>query len=344
MKINSPTIKDIAKIANVSMMTVSRALTNGPYVRKETKEKIVKIAKKMNYRPNRMARSLASNRSHLIGFIVANIENQFYAELASGIENKAHEYDFNVILSSTGNKSKNLISCIQLMMSIGVDGLILSNVRLHEPFVEELVEQGFPVVLINRKLKNETANYVVMNNHLGAYIATEHLINCRYKKIGIISGPQNLSSGMERLEGYKKALADHELPFNKKYVHSGPFTKEFGYEATKRMLTTSNRPEALFATSDNTALGVMKAANELDIKIPDFLGVVGFDDTELSAHPSIKLTTVSQKKYMMGELGVQILIDLIEREGNLYTNRIVLEPKLIIRESCGSRLHRDGFF
>ena len=267
MKSKPPTIRDIAKIANVSMMTVSRALTNEPYVRKETKEKIFEIANRLNYRPNRMARSLVSNRSHLVGLIVANIKNQFYAELASGIEDKARENDFSVIFSSTGNNSKNLISCIHMMMSIGVDGLIISNVRLHEPYVEELIEQDFPIVLINRKLRNETAHYVVMNNHLGAYIATEHLLNCQHNKIGIITGPQSFSSGKERLDGYKKALADHDVPLNKQYVHSGPFTKEFGYKAAKKMLAKSNRPGAIFAASDNAALGVMKAADDLDIKI-----------------------------------------------------------------------------
>jgi len=341
MKNKAPTIKEIAKEAKVSSMTVSRALNNDPRVRAATRHKIVKIAKKLNYRPNRIARALVSKRSNLISLIVPDIKNQFFAELARGIEDKAREYGFHVIFSSTDNKPENLKNYIRYMMEMGVDGFILASVRLREPIVEELVEQRFPVVLVNRKLANENVNYVVLDNFNGAYLITEHLIKTGYRKIGIIMGSSELSTGRDRMEGYRKALTDYDLPFVKKYVFQGSFARNTGYEGAKRLLALNNIPDAIFSGSDYFALGVFDATDEVGIKIPEDIALVGFDDTEFSAHTRIGLTTVSQRKYEMGSMGVQILINYIEVEEKDYVNRIVLEPRLIIRESCGYTMRKD---
>ncbi len=337
-----PTIKEIAKIANVSAMTVSRALNNNPQVREKTRKKILTIAKQLGYRPNRIARSLVSKRSHLISLIVADIRNQYFSELARGIEDKARENGYNVIFCSTDNDSETLKTYVRLMMEVGVDGFILAAVRLKEPIVEELADQHFPVVLVNRELKEKKANSVVIDNHAGAYLVVEHLINCGYEKIGIITGAFNLSTGVERFEGYRKALLDHGITFHEDYVSQGPFTKEHGCMAATKMLSRKNRPEAIFAASDNIALGVMDAAGKLGLRIPEDLALVGFDDTEFSSNAKINLTTVSQKKYEMGALGVQILLDLINSQEHGSVNKIVLEPELIIRKSCGCHLPKKS--
>lgn len=336
-----PTIKEIAKIANVSAMTVSRALNNNPRVREETRNKILAIAKQLGYRPNRIARSLVSKRSHLISLIVADIGNQYFAELARGIEDKAREYGYNVIFGSTDNDSDNLKTYVRLMMEVGVDGFILAAVRLKEPIVDELVDQHFPVVLVNRELKQKKANSVVIDNHAGAYLVVEHLINCGYKKIAVITGAFNLSTGIERFEGYRKALGDHGIPYHEEYLSQGPFTRDHGCRAATDMLSGNNRPEAIFAASDNIALGVMDAAGKLGLRIPEDLALVGFDDTGFSSNPKINLTTVSQKKYEMGALGVQMLLDLINGQEQDFVNKIVLEPELIIRTSCGCHLPKN---
>lgn len=338
MKNKAPTIKDIATLVEVSAMTVSRALNNDPRVRTETRRKILEIAEQLNYRPNRIARSLVSKRSNLISLIVSDIKNQFFAELARGIEDKAREFGFNVIFSSTDNRPENLENYIRLMMEVGVDGFIIACARMQEPVVEDLIDQQFPVVLVNRKLGGELGNYVVLDNRKGAYLITEHLITCGYRKIGMIMGRSTLSTGKERLEGYRKALEDYGLPFDKEYVSQGSFAMDTGYEGAKRLLALKNKPEAIFAGSDYFALGVFGAAKEMGLRIPEDIALVGFDDTEFSANPRISLTTVSQRKYEMGRLGVQILIDFINGEEKDYVNRIVLEPRLIIRESCGSKI------
>ena len=341
MKKKAPTIKEIARIANVSAMTVSRALNNRHSVRGATRKKILKIANRLGYMPNRIARSLVSKKSDLISLIVADISNQFFAEISRGIEDRARENGYHVIFSSTDDDPKNLESSVRMMREMGVDGFIIAAVSLEEPIVDELLDQDIPVVLINRRIKKSNVNYVVVDNHKGAYLAVEHLINIGYKKIGIISGRSSVSTGKERLQGYRKGLLDHGLKFQKEYSSQGPFTKEHGKKAAQKMLTLKNRPEAIFAASDNIALGVMNAAGELGLKIPEDLAIVGFDDTNFSSNSKIRLTTVSQRKYEMGERGVQILIDLIENQESDYINKVVLEPRLIIRESCGRNLPKN---
>ncbi len=342
MKNKAPTLKEIAKAADVSSMTVSRALNRDGGVREETRKRIVKIAEKLNYHPNRIARALVSKRSNLVSLIVPDIKNQFFAELARGIEDKAREYGIHVIYSSSDNKPENLKNYIRYMMEMGVDGFILASVRLREPIVEELVQQRFPVVLVNRKLSGEKGNYVVIDNFKGAYMITEHLIKCGNRKIGIIMGSSEMSTARERMGGYRKALSDYSLPLKKEYVFQGTFARDTGYKGAKRLLALKDRPDAIFAGSDHFALGVFDATYEAGIKIPEDIALAGFDDTEFSAHTRIGLTTVSQRKYEMGSMGFQILFRFIEGEEKDFVNRIVLEPRLIIRKSCGYSMRKNN--
>jgi LacI family transcriptional regulator len=332
------TIRDIAKMAKVSHMTVSRALNNDPRVREETKKRILDLVNKLNYRPNARARSFVTKKSNLIGLVVSDISNLFYAELARGIEDKAHEEGYNVIFCSTDNKPERMEIYVNLMLDAGVDGFIFASVRLHEPVVQRLIAERFPLVLVNRKLRGEAYNYVVLNNIQGAYESTEHLINLGYRRIAIITGNSNLSTGLDRLKGYNQALRDYHIEFDENYVIQGPFTRETGYEGAKRLLTMKDKPEAIFGGNDYIAMGVIDAVEELGVHIPGDIGLVGFDDTEFASNQRIKLTTVSQRKYEMGNLGVQILIDYIERKETDYIHKVILEPRLIVRESCGQKL------
>ncbi len=332
------TIRDIAKMAKVSHMTVSRVLNDDPHVREETRRKILELVHILDYRPDARARAFASKTSHLLGLLVSDISNPFHAEQARGIEDKAHEKGYNVIFCSTDEKSERMKTYTDLMMDAGVDGLIFSSVHLHEPVTEKLIDERFPVVLVNRKLSGKSCNYVICNNVNGAYEITEHLINLGHRKIAIITGSPNLSTGRERLKGYQKALKDHGIDFDHNYIIQGPFKRETGYRAAKQLLTMKDRPGAIFAGNDFMAMGVIDAIEELGMNIPEDVAVVGFDNTEFSSSLRIKLTTVSQRKYEMGNLAVQILIDYIERKEKNYTHKVILEPKLIIRESCGQKL------
>lgn len=327
-------------MAGVSHMTVSRVLNEDPRVREETRKRVLDLVKKVNYRPDARARSFVSKKSNLIGLAVADIRNPFYAELARGIEDKAHELGYNVIFCSTNGKPNGLENYVELMLDAGVDGFIFASARLNEPTVEKLIHDRFPIVLVNRKLRGEDYNYVVLNNTRGASEITEHLIDSGYAKIAIITGPSNLSTGADRLKGYEQALKHHGIDIDARYVIKGPFRRETGYEGAKQLLTMKHRPEVIFAGNDYMAMGVFNAVEELKWRIPEDIAVVGFDDTEFASNLRVQLTTVSQRKYEMGNLGVQILIDYIERGETDYTHKVVLEPRLIIRGSCGALLRK----
>ena len=331
------TLREIAKMAKVSHTTVARVLSNDQRVREETKNRILSLVNKLGYKPDARVRHLVLKRSNLIGLVVADISNPFYAELARGIEDKAHQEGYNVIFCSTDNKPERMETYVHLMIDVGVDGFIFTSARLREPLIEKLIAERLPLVLVNRKLSGEAFNYVVLNNVKGAYEVTKHLINLGYRKIAIIDGPSNVSTGLDRLRGYQRALKDHQIPLNPDYIIHGPFARVTGYDGARRLLEMENRPEAIFGGSDYIAMGVIDAVEEMGLRVPEDVGLVGFDDTEFASNQRIRLTTVSQNKYDMGNLGVQILIDLIERKNTNYTHKVILEPELIIRESCGQK-------
>lgn len=336
------TIRDIAKKAKVSHTTVSRALNNDPRIREETKKRILALVEKLDFKPDARARNLALKKSNLIGLVVTDIRNPFYADLARGIEDKAHQVSYNVIFCSTEHKAERMDSYVRLMLDVGVDGFIFASSRLHEPIVEKLIEEKFPLVLVNRKIKGDGFNYVVLDNFNGAYDITKHLIDLGHRKIAIIDGPSNVSTGLERLKGFQKALKDHDIPLIPEYVVQNNFARLTGYEGAKKLLKRKNRPEAIFAGSDYIAMGVFDATEELGFRIPEDVALVGFDDTEFASNKRISLTTVSQREYTMGGLGVQILIDYIENKGMDYTHKVVLDSHLVMRESCGHKLRRSA--
>jgi LacI family transcriptional regulator len=336
------TIRDIAKMANVSHMTVSRVLNNDPKVREITKQRILKLVEKYNFKPDARARNLVLKRSNLLGLIVPDIRNPFYSELSRGIEDKANSSNYNVIFCSTDGKPGRIENYVNLMRDTGVDGLIFATSQHSDPVIEKLIEERFPLICVSRKLRGENFNYVVVDNFRGAYEMTKHLVHIGYRKIAIISGPSTVSTGLDRLRGYKKALTDHNIDLIPDYIIQGPFEKVTGYEGAIHLLKMKDKPEAIFSGSDYIAMGVIDAVSEHGLDIPKDIAVVGFDDTQFASNKRIMLTTVSQGQYRMGNLAVQILIDVLNKKGRDYTHKVVLEPKIIIRESCGINLKKES--
>ena len=331
------TIRDVAKLADVSHMTVSRVMNNDPRVKPETRERILKLINDLRYRPDPTARMFASRKSFLLGLIVSDIRNPFYAELARGIEEETYKNGYSVLFCSTDNRPERIDNYVNHMIGAGVEGIMFASARLKEPIVEQLISERFPIVLMNRKIAGNNCNYVVIDNCKGAYDITKYLIGSGYKRIGLVSGPNSLSTGKERLNGYKKALAEHGIEIKSDYIFQGPFTKETGYEGALKLLNIKSRPDALFAGNDYIAMGVLDAIEEKGLRVPRDIAVVGFDDTEFASNKRINLTTVSQRQFEMGSLGAKILINYIESKQSNYVHQIVLEPKIIIRESCGNR-------
>ena len=334
------TIKDIARMANVSHTTVSRALNNKSRIRNETKEKILSMARTLNYQPNFIARSLVMKRTKTLGLVITTIANPFYTELALGIEATARGLGYNIILCFTHSDLSIEKQYVDMLRSKGVDGIIFTSAHMEDPNIIELAEEGFPIILVNRRtyhpLVKEKVDYVGVDNILGGFLAVEHLIRLGHQRIGMIGGSSESSVGLERLEGGKNALVAYNLDQRDDYFFEGDFLKESGYQGGKRFLKMAEPPTAIFATNDYMALGAYQAIVEEGLRIPEDIALIGFNDIEFTAMKGIELTTIGQKKYEMGALAVKILVEKIEGgESEPSTKEILLKPELIIRKTCG---------
>jgi len=337
------TIKDIARMANVSHTTVSRALNNKSRIKNETKEKILTIARELNYQPNFIARSLVMKKTKTLGLVITNIANPFYTELAQGIEATVRGLGYNIIFCSTHSDLSAEKHYIDMLRSKGVDGIIFSSAHMDDPNILVLAEEAFPIVLVNRRtyhpIVREKVDYVGIDNILGGFLAVEHLIRLGHQRIGIIGGSSESSVGFERLEGGKRALSTYGLEAMGDYFLEGDFLKGSGYRGGKEFLKMAEPPTAIFATNDYMALGTYQAIVEEGQKVPENIALIGFNDIEFTAIKGVELTTIGQKKYEMGALAVKILVEKIEGgESKPSTKEIFLKPELIIRKTCGFHL------
>ena len=333
------TIKDIARKANVSHTTVSRALNNKSRIKSDTKEKILAIAKELNYRPDFIARSLVMRRTKTLGLVITTIANPFYTELSQGIETTAISLGYNIILCSTNYDLAAEKKYVDMLRSKGVDGIIFTSAHMGDPNILVLAEEGFPIVLVNRRtyhpVVREKVDYVGVDNIHGGFLAVEHLIKLGHQRIGVIGGSSESSVGFERLEGGKKALAAYGLDVISDYFLEGDFLKGSGYQGGKKFLEMNEPPTAIFATNDYMALGAYQAIVEQGVKIPEEVALIGFNDIEFTSMKGIELTTVGQKKYEMGALAVKTLLERVEGAKRGPPEEIILEPELIIRKTCG---------
>jgi LacI family transcriptional regulator, galactose operon repressor len=340
------TIKDIAQLANVSHTTVSRALNDKSRIKNETKEKILSIARDLNYRPDFIARSLVMKRTKTLGLVITTISNPFYIELAQGIEATAMGLGYNIILCSAQQDLSIEKQYVDMLRSKGVDGIIFTSAHLGDPNIVALAEESFPIVLVNRRtyhsLVKEKVDYVGVNNILGGYLAVEHLIRLGHRQIGVIGGSAESSVALERLEGGKKAFQAYNLEQRDDYFWEGDFLKESGYRGGKRFLEMAEPPTAIFAANDYMAFGTYQAIAEGGLRIPEDIALVGFNDIEFTGMKGFELTTIGQKKFEMGALAVRTLVEKIEGgESRPSPKEILLRPELIIRKTCG--FHLKGY-
>jgi len=341
MQNHRSTIKDLARVAKVSASTVSRALNNHPRISQKRKQDIAKLAKKMGYLPSFLARGLVTKKTFLIGLLVYDFRNFFYAELTRAIQEAAEELGYWVLQGSTDDDPEKTTHLVNSMTRIGVEGIIFASCTLHDPIVEEMVKKQFPVVLANRRLDKDIGDQVVLDNTYGSYLAVSHLLHLDHRRVGMIRGPQDLSTSEDRYRGYVAALKEKGLAIDKKITKTGPLTQESGYQLALKMMRVANPPSAIFCCDDNVALGAMKALSELGLRVPQDVGLVGFDDAEISSHPLIQLTTVSQDTQEMGRLAARMMVHRIEGKLDVPQKKL-LKPHLVVRQSCGYKLTANG--
>ncbi|MGM7724279.1 LacI family DNA-binding transcriptional regulator [Metabacillus sp. Hm71] len=328
---------DVARKAKVSQSTVSRVLNHYPYIKEETRRKVLTAIKELNFTRDEIARSLAEKKTRTIGLIVGDITNPFYAESSDIIMRKAKEQEYDVIIGYTNYRSENLDKTIQTMIGKRVDGILIGTVNRSNKRVKELFQSGFPTVLYNSTVDNyEQANYIILNNEKGAYMATEHLIELGHREIAYISGPETFLNLDRQHIGYKKALKKYGIQYNENLVYQGALSYHEIIHFVDKLFSSTNRPTSIFVNSDQMALAIIDAVTKLNLEVPKDLSIIGFDNINLASNHMISLTTVSQSIDTMAFLALEHLLLIIEGKETIDTPiQIEIEPELIIRKTTG---------
>ncbi|MFC5651834.1 LacI family DNA-binding transcriptional regulator [Paenibacillus solisilvae] len=331
------TIKDLAKAAGVSITTVSRALNGYSDVNEKTRSRIKRLAKELSYRPNAQAQSLVLKKTKTIGVIMselkaANAKDGLAFEVLCGINDRAGELNYDLILFSTNPNKQLEKSYTDLCRERNVDGAILQGLRLNDPYLKEVVSQSlFPSVMIDIPLAGERVGHVTTDNVSGARDAVRHLQELGHRRIAMINGHGEAAVSHERLSGYMLGLQEAGISYDPALVYDGRFSEEGGTEAAGRILSEHSDVTAVFCASDIMALGAMRSFELLGKKVPDEVSIVGYDDIAIASYCSPKLTTVRQDKYGMGYQAAQLLIDMLE--GRQVRHKVMLNNELIVRQS-----------
>lgn len=339
MKKKRVTLKDIARLAKVTPTTVSMALNNQPRVGAETRKRILAIAGELGYQPDYIARSLRRRRTHTIGLMIKNIADPFYPELACGIGQAAQERGYNVILCNVGDDQQAKATTLNILRGRGVDGIVSTVTLDQDQYLETIVEEHLPFVAVVRTLTTsplaDRIDSVTVDNYTGGYKAVEHLYRLGHDRIAVIAGSMETSTAADRTRGARKALSDRGIEIPPELLVNCDFSRQLAGEAACRLMAMTAPPTAIFAQDDNMAIGVRQALLAKGVGIPEDVALVGFDDIDVAGLAGIDLTTINQKTYEMGALGVNVLLDKVEGEGPERVQKIVLQSKLIIRQSCG---------
>jgi DNA-binding LacI/PurR family transcriptional regulator len=333
------TLKQIAEALGVSAMTVSRALNNRSNVDEKTKEKVLEKARSMGYTPNHVAKSLVSRKTYTIGVLIPEITHAFFPEVVRGIEEVTNQFDYQLFLTNANEKFEREKEAIKTLRSKRVDGILISSSLTTDDysFYEEIINGRPKIVFFDRCIENIGASCVSVNDYASSRKITEHLINeHNYTKIAHLSGPQKVSIGRERYEGYLDALRRHNLPVEEKWIIQGGFQEDAGYKAMKKLLELPREeyPEAVVSVNDPSAIGAIEALKETDLTIPDDIAIVGFTDDIRAPLLEVPLTTIHQPAYEVGKRAAQKLIQTIENDDEPAENIEVLTT-LKIRSSCG---------
>jgi DNA-binding LacI/PurR family transcriptional regulator len=333
------TIKDIARIAKISTTSVSLALNGQVGVSKKTREKILKIAERLNYRPNYAAKKLIGKPSNTIGIIIENITDPFYAEIALGVEEKSSKLGYGVLIFNTGGDLYKEKKGIEDFQARGVDGVLISTVTIDDPNLSPLVEKSFPFVCLNRvsldpSLKDRI-DYIALDNFGCGYKGVEHLYKLGHDRIVLITGSMDKSTALMRTEGAKMAMSKLGIAEEAKFIVDCQFLRDKAYEVAKVLLSQKNCPKAFFCQDDNMAIGVREAILGYGLKIPEEVALMGINDIKEASLSGIDLSTINQNIYEMGSTGAEILIKKIENPDTNMVNQVIMNSDLAIRKSCG---------
>ncbi|MFB0537887.1 MAG: LacI family DNA-binding transcriptional regulator [Anaerolineae bacterium] len=326
-------MKDVAHRAGVSPTTVSHVINETRFVSEELRARVLEAMEELNYQPSAVARSLRRKETQTIGMIVPDSTNPFFAEVARGIEDTSFGQGYSVILCNSDGDMEKEQFYINVLVEKRVDGIIFVAAGGSAQHLRSLLERDMPLVIVDREIAGVEVDSVLTDNLQGGYLATKHLIELGHRRIGCIAGPSDLTPSAERVTGYKRALAEHNLVVNEHLIRKGDFQYESGCEAVREFLTMDEPPTAVFACNDLMAVGAISGVRKRGWRVPEDLAIVGFDDIALASFTNPPLTTIAQPKYEIGILAAQMLMERIKDE-TMPPRRHLLETTLVVRESC----------
>ena len=332
--IKPATIKDIARKLNISISTVSRAMRNAPDVNADTKRAVMALSEELNYQPNKLALSLKQKQTHNIGVIVPNLD-YVLSTMVKGIDEVALEAGYTVMVCQSNESfGREIVNTRRLLDSL-VDGFIISvssETKVFDHF-KKIQEKQMPMVVFDRVTPYLKAPGVRIDNEDGGFHATEHLIEQGYKRIAILAGPKNLGISNQRLDGYLKALKKYRIKPDEDLIINCDFNQQYAYIATQELLNMKKRPDAIFTISDRMAIGAMLAIKEKGLRMPQDIGLVGFNNEPVVSLVTPGISSVDQPAFELGKVAAKLFIETVHNNGDMSEVEEILKPKLIIRES-----------
>lgn len=336
------TAMDVANESGVSLATVSRVLNGYKFVKESTRNRVMDAVEKLGYVANWQARSLASGNSQLIGLLVPNLDMGYVGTIVQAIDRELERNNYDLILYTSHRRPDKESFYVSAIANGMTEGMLLVAPQGPAAYLDALRKQNFPYVLIDQVDIEENGSFVEASNWQGAYEATAHLLELGHKRIAFITGALTVRSAIDRLEGYKAALSDYNIPIRDELIIAGNYQQHMGYESTRKLLQRIDPlPTAIFASNDLSAFGAMDAARECDLHIPDDISIIGFDDIPQATLVYPKLSTVRQPLDEMGQVAVKLLIERIDNPDR-PPQSVRLPTQLVIRDSCRADKSQKG--
>jgi LacI family transcriptional regulator len=327
-----PTIRDVARRAGVSPITVSRVINNDSYVSVETRRRVEQAIADLDYIPNSLGPSLRSKRTKTLALVLSNITNPFWTTVARGVEDTANKHGYHIIMGNTDESPAKQEEYLVFLLKKQVDGFLL--VPASPRSLDTLLKRRVPFVVMDRRVPDAPMDTVYGDSVGGAYALIRHLLELGHKRIAVIAGPQQVSTASDRVEGYLRALDEAGLR-HLQQVYWGEYTLEAGFEFARQALLTSPRPTAIFATNNFIAIGVMRALKEARLRVPEDMSVVAFDDLPMAITIDPFFTVADQPAYEMGQQATELLLARLAGDAPEGFQEIVLPAPVIVRRSSG---------
>jgi LacI family transcriptional regulator len=332
------TSRSIAALAGVSQTTVSRVLAGHPHVSEATRRRVERVLEETGYTPNAAARTMRTRRTGVVGVVVGRVTNPFYPQLIEALHREitARRLQMSVWISEGDAEDGGELAVLDAVRRSALDGLVYTTVTSDSPSLRAAVERGAPIVLLNRTIPELRADTVASDNHRGAEAVARYFLAHGHRRLGLVSGPANVSTTYEREAGFRAGAADPAWSDVDVHVVHGDFTHAGGADALATMLAGKRKPTAVFCVNDVVAFGVIDEARRRGLRVPDDLWVVGYDDTDMASWTSYDLTTVRQPVERMAKIGVDLLLERIAGREPRRPRDIRLEAVLVIRSSTAS--------